>query len=78
MYPPLINSVLGATQTSSCLKCKFADACLIQMHWSCHCLDKYWKDIFHTLLKVLNIKLKPNQFNGGSVWGHGEENIIIN
>lgn len=33
------------------------------MYWSCLCLNKYWREVFHTLSLVLNIKLEPNLLN---------------
>ena len=30
------------------------------MFWFCPALEKYWKEIFSTLSKVLNYELKPN------------------
>ena len=43
-----------------CVKCKHVEASLIHMYWSCSSLNKYWWEVFHTLSRVLNIKLDPN------------------
>ena len=41
-----------------CVKCKFAEASLIHMYWSCFSLNKYWRESFHTLSWVSNTKIE--------------------
>lgn len=43
-----------------CVKCKHVEASLIHMYWSCSDLGKYWREVFHTLSRVLKVKLEPN------------------
>lgn len=42
------------------VKCKSAVASLIHMYWSCPGLNVYWREVFRTLSRILNIKLEPN------------------
>lgn len=43
-----------------CVKCKHVEASLIHMYWSCSDLGKYCREVFHTLSRVLKVKLDPN------------------
>lgn len=60
-----------------CVKCKIAEASLIHMYWSCSSLNKYLREIFHTLSQVLKIKLKPNPLTALFGIMEGEEQLPV-
>ncbi|XP_034025431.1 LOW QUALITY PROTEIN: alpha-1-antitrypsin-like protein CM55-ST [Thalassophryne amazonica] len=43
-----------------CMRCKHVEASLIHMFWSCSCLNKFWREIFQTLSRVLDTHLSPD------------------
>ena len=51
MYPDI---------SQHCIKCGFAEASQIHMYWSCSSFTNYWREIFHTLSRVLGIRLEPS------------------
>ncbi len=60
-----------------CVKCKHVEASLIHMYWSCSSLNKYWREVFHTLSWVLNIKLEPNPLTALFGVMGGEKKLTI-
>lgn len=44
----------------SCDKFKTDEPSLIRIFWMCPSLEKYWREVFQTLLQILNCELQPS------------------
>lgn len=43
-----------------CYRCNAEVATLTHMFWSCVSLNNFWKDLFGTLYKVIDVDVQPN------------------